>query len=503
MPNTSIMGKVFFTIPYGKPAFQMLDVKLAMYLPLLPSLPPGVFLVSADDFVLHDLGVCSKWSLPSTGFIALAHPSPVSVGRNHGVYVVDNVDGVDREEEVVVAKCLQVLQKPSDESMREAGALIATTEGGLRFAGGVHFEEDVVYTDSAFHFGVDVMKRLLQLTRDIGAFDCEIDAYRDFLQALGTCASDAYIHNTSNISFLAEGIIENRKKVYNSVHGCDISLLLMNASRYVHIGTMSELIHHFCTDTQFQMEMSVQKDTFNGWLNPANSIIGGQADLQHSAPRYAAGCVIHSVMGFSSCVSPSSVVEYCHLDRTVTIGENAIISHCEWIAGDRRGPLQPTPNACSPLILPDDLFVHTVPIVTDHLSGFVTVFFSTSDDLKFSLPVENMLELPFMMMNVGVALKQWNLKACLGYVEGKGRVDMSKVSLWDLRIYPCEWTMTSSLELSLHMIECLRESKALPEDIDVNSMQFFSLSDIMLCRDIRAMLTFRRKLFKLIQSCKG
>ena len=215
MPSATVLGKIFAPIPHGSPVYQMLDLKLAMYLPLVPRISPGIFLVCADDFLVYNLGDDkSDWSIPSKGFTALAHPSPISVGRTHGVYVVKDAEKVDTKSPVAIAECLEVLQKPDDARMKSRGALLKSADSNIfTFADGITVEGEVVYTDSCFYFGTDVVQRLLQLKKDLGDLSCEIDAYGDFLQALGPNATDNYIHLTSNVSLITKDLTETRLKV--------------------------------------------------------------------------------------------------------------------------------------------------------------------------------------------------------------------------------------------------------------------------------------------------
>nr|KAG5711582.1 hypothetical protein BaRGS_016764 [Batillaria attramentaria] len=208
MPSATILGKIFAAIPHGEPVYQMLDLKLALYWPLVPVVAAGVFLVCADDFLVYDLGDASDWAIPSVGFTALAHPSPTSIGRTHGVYVVDGVATLDTKKQVVVAECLEVLQKPTDQRMKERGALLKSDDHHFEFSDGITIDGEVVYTDSCFYFGVDVVKRMLKLKKELGTISCEIDAYGDFLQALGPRATDSYIFNTSNISQMTSDLME-------------------------------------------------------------------------------------------------------------------------------------------------------------------------------------------------------------------------------------------------------------------------------------------------------
>lgn len=503
MPSATMLGKVFAPIPHGAPLYQMLDLKLAMYRPLLPRLPPGVLLVCADDFLVYDLGQeAADWSIPASGFTALAHPSPMSVGRTHGVYVVEGVERLDTKEPVVVAPCLEVLQKPSDDRMRRQGALLKSETGRFEFAAGIRMEGDVVYTDSCFFFGVDVMKKLLGLKREVGVVGGEIDAYGDFLQALGPRATDDYIYNTANVSRVTSDLTRLRKQVFDAVRGCDIHLLILNASKFIHIGTTRELIYHFCQDEAFRCQMALERDVFNCWQQ-GGADIGNGDGAKGSGDRLrdatsgsdnsgkSRGCVMHSVLVRESTVAPSSVVEYCRFDAAVTVEGGAIVSNCQWLRSE-------SPRL-QPLVLPPETFLHTVSVLHQGTSLFVTVFFHIADNLKTSVPASDLASLPFLQTTLGSALKQWRLAPNRVSPQGQGS-EAEVVSLWTLRLYLGARTMTESLEVALDMVHSAQDGCSLARALTSDDCVFFSLSDALAQKDVTTMLNFRRRLFDEIQA---
>lgn len=52
----------------------------------------------------------------------MAHPSPISVGCGHGVYVLPPFRD-ENPSTTFMSECIRVLQKPSIEEMREKGAV--------------------------------------------------------------------------------------------------------------------------------------------------------------------------------------------------------------------------------------------------------------------------------------------------------------------------------------------------------------------------------------------
>ncbi|KAH7955106.1 hypothetical protein HPB49_024568 [Dermacentor silvarum] len=183
LPSHSALGKLFALLPItAATELQMFDLKMAMYSPFLAKMRAGVFLTCSDDIetytlpLLEEITQSGHWSFENSGFTALAHPSPISVGLTHGVYVLPKE--VQRTSICLTTECLEVLQKPTENLMRDKGAIFEKEEGGS--------SKEFAYTDSAFFFDCSVVDKLVKFYAQIKPVTEEIDAYRDFLQLLGS-----------------------------------------------------------------------------------------------------------------------------------------------------------------------------------------------------------------------------------------------------------------------------------------------------------------------------
>ena len=113
-------------------------------------------------------------------------------------------------------------------------------------------EQEYVYTDSVFFVDWRTAKNLYDFSQQIQPIDCEIDAYGDFLQALGPEASADYTENVANITKETSSLISKRKKIFEFLKGIQLNVLLLNESKFYHLGTTMECIHHFCDDKVFR-----------------------------------------------------------------------------------------------------------------------------------------------------------------------------------------------------------------------------------------------------------
>ena len=120
-------------------------------------------------------------------------------------------------------------------------------------------EQEYVYTDSVFFVDWRTAKNLYDFSQQIQPIDCEIDAYGDFLQALGPEASADYTENVANVTKETSSLISKRKKIFEFLKGIQLNVLLLNESRFYHLGTTMECIHHFCDYKVFRLEFNHQQ----------------------------------------------------------------------------------------------------------------------------------------------------------------------------------------------------------------------------------------------------
>lgn len=113
-------------------------------------------------------------------------------------------------------------------------------------------EQEYVYTDSVFFVDWRTAKNLYDFSQQIQPIDCEIDAYGDFLQALGPEASADYTKNVANVTKETSSLISKRKKIFEFLKGTQLNVLLLNESKFYHLGTTMECIHHFCDNKVFR-----------------------------------------------------------------------------------------------------------------------------------------------------------------------------------------------------------------------------------------------------------
>ena len=173
------------------------------------------------------------------GITAIAHPSPIEIGTTHGVFILAekphvNCSNHSELPSVTQSTCIQFLHKPSMERMHEANAVFLIAN------------EEYVYTDGEFFIDWMTTAKLVNLYQKLSPLACEIDAFGDFLQALGENSNKEYCKNVANVVEVVPKLVEIRERFYDELQGTQFNVLLFNKSKFYHIGTMTEYIEAFC-----------------------------------------------------------------------------------------------------------------------------------------------------------------------------------------------------------------------------------------------------------------
>ncbi|XP_063154200.1 fucose-1-phosphate guanylyltransferase [Candoia aspera] len=464
LPNASALGKIFTALPCGDPIYQMLDLKLAMYIDFPACMNPGVLITCADDIELYHIDATEVLRFDQPGFTALAHPSSLTIGTTHGVFILEPPLHLT-EKELEYRSCHLFLHKPSIEQMYQSGAVYKRTNYQASPSGepGDSFvESEFVYTDSLFYIDHITAKLLLAFYKQIGILCYEIDAYGDFMQALGSGATKDYAKKAGNVT-KESGLIEIREKIFTVLKGLPLNVILLNNSKFYHIGTTRECLFHFTSDRNMKLEMGLLPNVFSICSSSAE-------DLGKSA------CIIHSMLSSKCFVAPGSLVEYSRLGSEVSVGTNSIISGC---------------SIDTKAEIPPNTFMATLSIRIDGELMYVSMVLGIEDNLKKN--VEHLADIHLLRF-FGIGLKQclelWGLRISDELFSG----DKTCLSLWTVRIFAVCSHLSDSVKVSLGILNSV-QSKS-PFKLD--GFKLLSIEEMLCHKDVEDMLKFRRQLYEEI-----
>ncbi|NWX21716.1 FPGT guanylyltransferase, partial [Aegotheles bennettii] len=463
LPNASALGKIFTALPFGDPVYQMLELKLAMYIDFPTHMKPGILVTCSDDIELYSTGVTETITFDKPGFTALAHPSDLVVGTTHGVFVLDP-SRFSGKGGLEYTSCHRFLHKPSIETMRQCGAVWVRGNCSQQSSSGHHSDSEkgseCVYTDSIFYMDHSIAKQLLTFYKEMGTLCCEIDAYGDFLQALGPGASQDYTKNTSDMSKEESRLAEVRQKLCCLLRGTELNVIVLNNSKFYHIGTTQEYLFHFTSDSKLKFELDL--------LPVAFSIFPGKAEALGQSAN-----VIQSILEPGCVIGPGSVIEYSRVGPEVSVGKNSIIS------GSYINLKADIPPNC---------FLSSVSIKMNDQVEYVTMVFSVEDDLKKSVKLlSDTHSLRFFGVSLLECLDLWGMKVSDQLFSSEN----TRLGLWTARIFPVCSSLSESVRMSLKLLNSVQHMSA----FQLNDFKLLSVEEMLTYKDVEDMLQFRKQIY--------
>ncbi|XP_058394280.1 fucose-1-phosphate guanylyltransferase [Diceros bicornis minor] len=464
LPNASALGKIFTALPFGNPIYQMLELKLAMYIDFPSHMNPGILVTCADDIELYSIGESEFIRFDKPGFTALAHPSSLTVGTTHGVFVLEPCNGVEYRD-LEYRRCHRFLHKPSIEKMHQFDAVCRLGNFSQQdFVRGdtpsLKLDLEYVYTDSLFYMDHISAKKLLGFYERIGTLNCEIDAYGDFLQALGPGATVEYTRNTSNVTKEESELVDMRQRIFHLLKGTSLNVVVLNNSKFYHIGTTEEYLFHFASDSSLKSELGLQSIAFSIFL---------------AVPECSGNtsCFIQSILDSRCSVAPGSVVEYSRLGPDVSVGENCIVSGSYIIAT---------------AVLPAFSFVCSLSLKMNGHLEYSTMAFGVQDNLKKNVKTLSDIKLlQFFGVCFLSCLDIWNLKVTEELFSG----NKTCLSLWNARIFPICSSLSDSVTTSLKMLNAVQNKST----FSLNNYKLLSIEEMLVYKDVEDMITYREQIF--------
>ncbi|XP_036112976.1 fucose-1-phosphate guanylyltransferase isoform X1 [Molossus molossus] len=464
LPNASALGKIFTALPFGNPVYQMLELKLAMYIDFPSHMNPGILVTCADDIELYSIGESEFIRFDKPGFTALAHPSSLTVGTTHGVFVLEPSNCLEYRD-LEYRCCHRFLHKPSIEKMRQFDAVY--TPGYFsqhNFSGGdapsLKLEPEYVYTDSLFYMDHKSAKKLLAFYEKIGTLNCEIDAYGDFLQALGPGATMEYTRNTSNVTKEESELVGMRQRIFHLLKGTSLNVVVLNNSKFYHIGTTEEYLFHLTSDSSLKSELGLQSMAFS--ISAAVPECSGNTS-----------CFIQSILDSRCSVSPGSVVEYSRLGPDVSVGKNCIISGSYIITA---------------AVLPAYSFVCSLSLKMNGHLKYSTMAFGVQDNLKKCVKtMSDIKSLQFFGICFLSCLDIWNLKVTEELFSG----NKTCLSLWSARIFPVCSSLSDSVTTSIKMLNAVQNKST----FSLDNYKLLSIEEMLVCKDVEDMISYREQIF--------
>ncbi|NWW47958.1 FPGT guanylyltransferase, partial [Pedionomus torquatus] len=466
LPNASALGKIFTALPFGDPVYQMLELKLAMYIDFPSHMQPGVLVTCSDDIELYSTGLAETLAFDKPGFTALAHPSDLTVGTTHGVFVLDP-SSFSGEGGLEYTTCRHFLHKPDVETMRQHGAVCRRGRSRPSPSGDHSDSEEAsecVYTDSIFYMDHSTAERLLAFYKQMGTLCCEIDAYGDFLRALGAGTPD-YTETTRNMTKEESQLVEVRQKLHSLLKGTALNVIVLNNSKFYHIGTTQEYLFHFTSDSKLKFELDLLPVAFSSFPESTQS----------------SATVIHSVLEPGCSLGPGSVIEYSRIGPEVSVGKNSIISGS---------------HINLKVDVPSNSILSSLSIKLNNQVQYISMVFGVEDDLKKSVKsLSDLHSLRFFGVSLPECLEHWGVQVS-DQLFSSGS---TRLGLWTARIFPVCSTLSESADVALKMLDSVQRTSA----FTLHGFKLLSVEEMLIYKDLEDMLKFRKQIYDEICLQRG
>ncbi|MCL4130718.1 UNVERIFIED_CONTAM: hypothetical protein GTU68_060106 [Idotea baltica] len=441
----------------------MIDLKLAMYLPFCQILQPGIFVTCGDDIETYclesDLRDCE--SLKTADVVALAHPCDLKTATYHGVYVLP--DRSIKSDSVVVSECLEVLQKPSMQLMREKKAVVKndlTTE-------------EMVFSDSVFWMSAKAYVPLLSWYME-ASLDSELDAYAHFLPCLGL-----HMKNCDATQF--EGY---KCQLLPLLRNLEFKVIVLNESKFYHLGTMEEYLANFTECKSFGQELNLVKDTSN--LSPCLKEYDDRRER-----ILIASCFVSDRQQIATAEGSRVILEWCVLQVPIFASEDLILSNC--ILRNCEG----VKIVSETLRFRGKFLYHTIPLRDKRGSAYVTVAFEINADMKRKS--NDITCISIASVPLDKVIRECHLE------EKRVLANRKPYSLWNLKLFRAGNSPEESFWNTFNLVDQILNWKDGTAHIQIElipdlSWTLFSMEDVVEVKDLDVFLTDRRKLIDLINS---
>ncbi|XP_065903265.1 fucose-1-phosphate guanylyltransferase-like [Dysidea avara] len=429
LPHVSVIGKIFMALPFGNPMYQMLEMLLVMYIDFPAKMNPGVFVTASDIIFLFDTN--GDWSFTGAGFTAIGLPESVEIGTTHGVYVPTDMNALrseckkDPAKTVFMCEVKQFLHKVTPEIMESNGAVIPGTKQ--------------VYVDNSYYFDRATAKRLNEFYLKHKPLTCEIDAYGDFLQALGPDANSEYTTNTVNVTEETADLVHIRKLVFDLLKGTNLKVILFHQGIFIHTGTTKEYLYHYCHSDVMKQTCGSQNEVMVKYMHAIEQQVS-EDNLKKPKRSLFTDCyLMHSVVEDPESVTmlKDSVIEFCHIESGVAVQENCILSNLHIPANST---------------IPASSYLHTVAVTVSDELKYATFAFDIYDSMKASVPFERRSDLPWYGTTMGQALQSLHIDS----LSEVWPSPCDKYTLWNAKLFPTFSSRKDSANYAIKMIGVLR-----------------------------------------------
>lgn len=297
VPQYSVCGKLFSPVPRelpdGRPSTLFDEFMISMSA-VAGRLEEGMLVLSGDVLLLFNP---LQLDFQYKGAAAISIKAGVSVGKNHGVFLNNGKNYVDR-----------FLHKQSEEKLLEWGAVNTN--------GNVDLDTGAVLLDA------ELLSALFSLISTDNVYDegkfgqfvnekARISFYGDFLYPLASSATLEDYYKEAPEGTMCRELLDCRTAIWEALSPFDMKLICLSPAEFIHFGTTGELLKLVTED--------IGDYKFLDWKDKVST-------NATQKERYA---VYNSLIEDGACIGKHCYIENSRVGANAEIGEHCIISGME------------------------------------------------------------------------------------------------------------------------------------------------------------------------------
>ncbi|MCI5584315.1 MAG: bifunctional fucokinase/L-fucose-1-P-guanylyltransferase [Lachnospiraceae bacterium] len=420
IPQYSTCGKLFSPVPRVLPdgrASTLFDEFMITTSMIPGRMQEGMLVMSGDVLLLFN---ALQMDTQFNGAAAISIKEDVNTGKNHGVFLGDSRDNVQK-----------FLHKQSVDTLDKLGA--------------VNRQQQVDLDTGAILMDTKMLASLYSLISTDNHIDEEkfnrfvnekarISFYGDFLYPLATDSTLADYEKEAPEGELCQELLDCRKQIWQVLKDYQLKLIRLSPAEFIHFGTTREL-RRLVTET-------VEDYTFLGWSRVVFSNAGEEGSGQlvgrsvpsskreeQKKPPYA---LHNTFVEDGVTIGKGAYVENSLLAKGVTVGDGAIVS----------GLSVPTGYS-----LKEDTVYHGLKL---QRGSFVVRVYGVEDNPKGSLEGKE----SFLGTTLEGLMRMHGLTT-------QDLWDGEEHSLWKAKLYPA----VSSIEQGMKFADTLLKMTAMSEEV--------------------------------------
>ncbi|KAF9346087.1 hypothetical protein BGX26_002437 [Mortierella sp. AD094] len=304
-------------------------------------------------------------------------------------------------------------------------------------------KHDVVYTDSCYYFDPQTAKVMANTYKSLHA-ECDLEAWADIL-----CFQDhsPLVSKSSTSKPHSQGRQIVKRAFQES--GVELDVMLLNASKFYHLGTMQEFLEGTCTDLTFMAELNIRN------RDAGVAIVGSLSSLDSTSRESLSEEKELNDLGTTTRIHPPVYIENSSIASSASIHSHSIIVDSD---------LQ------SDAVVPRDTCIFTLQL-QEH--EFVTFTFSIKDDMKRAVGTNVRAETTLRELKI---FERIPISTILPFDNPPPlELMVSDLSLWTAPVFEIARTKQESIRLALDRLDRIRrylaeeekESERIVEDVEV------------------------------------